>query len=192
MANHRLEHYGAKPRRSSCAPLCGSWSKEREYVSLRQAPKFCAYFQHLEGRQVMRMPRTEWVRIGQIQTGDMVEVNLSITPMAGVAVDNRIEAVVAERHSDGEVVVDVYRYDPKDMPTPINVDRYRVWECLPPHRDYFSMVNSASTEDNSNMRGFLDDHVFLVKAEVDRNEHHLRELPPRVRDVLARGTGGAA
>jgi hypothetical protein len=34
----------------------------------------------------------------------------------------RVSAVVAE-HSDHEVIVDVYRYDPKDEPLPINLDR---------------------------------------------------------------------
>jgi len=155
-------------------------------VSQRQAPRFCAYFDHLEGRQVMHMPRADWMRIGEIQVGEMVQVNLSDTPMAGVAVGSWVEGAVAERHSDGDVVVDVYRYDPKDAPRPINVDRYRVWERLPSHRDYSSMVVAASTEDNANMRGFLHDHVFLVKEEVDRVEHHLPDLPPRVKELLSR------
>ena len=144
-------------------------------MSLPHAPRFCAYFDRLEGRHVMRMLRADWVRI---QAGDMVQVDLSGTPMAGVAVGSRVKAAVAERHSDGQTVVDVYRYDPKDHPTPINLDRYRVWEHLPPHRDYKSMVSAASTEDNDNMRSFLQDHVFLVKADVDPIEHHLPDLPP--------------
>jgi hypothetical protein len=111
----------------------------------------------------------------------MVEIDLSTTHIVGVAGGSRIEAAVAVRHSEGEVVVDVYRDDPKDAATPINVDRYRLWERLPPHRDSLSMVNSAATEDNVNMRGFLEDHVFLIKAEVDRKEHHLSELPPESR-----------
>jgi len=53
--------------------------------------------------------------------------------------------------------VEVYRYDPVDMP-------------LPPHRDFVAMVNAASTEDNANMRGFLDDHVFFVQ-DVVRDGH---------------------
>jgi hypothetical protein len=93
--------------------------------------------------------------------------------------------VVAERNSEREVVISVYRHDEKDTPTNINVDRYRVWERLPAHRDYVSMVNAASTEDNTNMRAFMEDHVFLVKDIVTCG-HWLHELPVRVRELLAR------
>jgi hypothetical protein len=43
-----------------------------------------------------------------------------------------------------------------------------VWERLPPQRNLGAMVNAALTEDNANMRGFLDDHVFFVKDGVSR------------------------
>ncbi len=90
------------------------------------------------------------------------------------------------REPQGEVVVEVYRYDPKDVPKPINLDRYRVWQRLPPHRNYAEMVNSASTEDNPNMRGFLEDHVFFVKQVVTHG-HRLPDLPPQVRAIVGRG-----
>jgi hypothetical protein len=87
-------------------------------------------------------------------------------------------------------VVEVYRKDSKDWPTPINVDRYRVWERLPRHLDYAEMVNIASTEDNRNMRGFLEDHVFLVKDLVTQG-HWLHDLPPRIKAVVSRKSTGA-
>ena len=68
--------------------------------------------------------------------------------------------------------MEVYRYDPVDMP-------------LPPHRDFVAMVNAASTEDNVNMRGFLDDHVFFVK-DVVRDGHHLADLPEHVKALVRR------
>lgn len=154
-------------------------------MSLRQAPRFLAHFTHVEGRQVMLMPRRDWERLNQLRESDVAEIDLSATPIARVARDSRIEAVVAVRGSDAEVVVEVYRNDPKDAPTPINVDRYRVWERLPPHRDYVEMVNSASTEHNPNMRGFLEDHVFLVKDVVTRG-HWLPDLPQRVKAIVGR------
>jgi hypothetical protein len=48
------------------------------------------------------------------------------------------------------------------------------------------MVNAASTEDNANMRGFLDDHVFFAK-DVVREGHHLADLPEQVKVLLGRG-----
>jgi hypothetical protein len=154
-------------------------------VSLRQAPRFHAFFTHIEGRKVMLMPRRDWERLNQLREGDIAKIELSTTPIADVAHDSRIQAAVAVRESDAEVVVEVYRKDPKDAPTPINVDRYRVWERLPQHRNYVDMVNWASTEDNPNMRGFLEDHVFLVK-DVVASGHWLDDLPARVRAVVGR------
>src|SRR5262245_44386266 len=116
-------------------------------MSLSQAPRFQAWFSHLEGREVMVMPRHDWEQAKQLREGEMAPINLSTTPIASVARDSRIEAAVVARKSPAEVVVEVYRYDPVDIPLPINLDRYRVWERLPPHRDFAAMVNGASTED---------------------------------------------
>ncbi len=155
-------------------------------MSLRQAPRFQAYFTHLEGREVMVMSRREWQQVNLLREGDMAKIDLSTTPIAEVARDSRIEAAVVVRKSPVEVAVEVYRYDPVDMPLPINLDRYRVWERLPSHRDFAAMVNAASTEDNANMRGFLGDHVFLVK-DVVRDGHHLFDLPEQVKALVRRG-----
>ncbi len=154
-------------------------------ASLRQAPRFHAFFGHIEARQVLLMSRRDWERLAQLGEGEIVEIDISTTPIARVAEDSRVEAVVAARQSDYEVVLEVFRNDPQDAPTPVNVDRYGVWERLPPHRNYVEMVNSASTEDNANMRRFLEDHVFLVKDEVT-DGHRLPELPLHVRAVLRR------
>ena len=155
-------------------------------MSLRQAPRFQAYFSHIEGRDVMVMSRREWQRANQLREGGMAKIDLSTTPIGGVASDSRIEAAVVVRESPVEVVLEVYRYDPVDIPLPINLDRYRVWERLPPCRNFAAMVNAASTEDNANMRGFLDDHVFFVKVVV-RDGHHLADLPEHVKALVRRG-----
>ncbi len=159
-------------------------------MSLRRAPRFQAYFRHLEGRDVMVMSRCDWEQVNQLREGDMAEIDLSAMPIADVAHDSRIEAAVAVRKSPVEVVVEVYRYDPVDMPLPINLDRYRVWERLPPHRDFAAMVTAASTEDNANMRGFLDDHVFFVK-DVVQDGHHLADLPEQVKALMRRSDATA-
>jgi hypothetical protein len=138
----------------------------------------------------MLMSRRDWEQLSQLREGDIAEIDLSTTPVAALLQDARVEAVVALRESSTEVVVEVYRKDSKDWPTPINVDRYRVWERLPRHLDYAEMVNIASTEDNRNMRGFLEDHVFLVKDLVTQG-HWLHDLPPRIKAVVSRKSTGA-
>jgi hypothetical protein len=151
---------------------------------LREAPRFHAYFSHLEGRQVLKMPRPAWEHLSRmVRSNEPVEITLSSTPIADVIQESQVAAAVAERQSDSEVIIEVYRHDPKDAPNSINRDRYRVWERLPAHLDYSAMVSAASTEDNTNMRGFLADYVFFKKDEVTEG-HRLPELPARVRAVL--------
>jgi hypothetical protein len=159
-------------------------------MSLRQAPRFQAWFSHLEEGEMIAMSRHDWEQANQLREGEMAQIDLSLTPIANVARDSRIEATVVVRKSPVEVVVEVYRYDPVDMPLPINLDRYRVWEQLPPHRNFAAMVNAASTEDNSNMRGFLDDYVFFIK-DVSRDGHHLADLPEHVKTLTRRGNAAS-
>lgn len=47
------------------------------------------------------------------------------------------------------------------------------------------MVNIASTSDNSNMRGFLADHVFLVKEKAGP-DHWQPDLPVEIVAVVTR------
>jgi hypothetical protein len=155
-------------------------------MTLRQAPRFQAWFSYREGREVMVMARRDWDQAIQLREGEVGQIDLSTTPIANVARDSRIEAAVVVRTSSVEVVVEVYQYDPVDMPLPINLDRYRVWERLPPDRNSPAMINAASTEDNANMRGFLDDQVFFIKDGV-WDSHHLADLPVHVMAVTRRG-----
>jgi len=119
--------------------------------------------------------------------GERVPIEISTTPMARLLTAADIAAAVAERKSEYEATIAIYRRDPKDAAhaAPINVDRYLVWERMPDHRDLFAMVNAASTSDNANLRGFLADHVFLVK-EVPGDDHWLPEVPIEIRAVIAK------
>ncbi len=159
--------------------------RNSDSVKLRQAPRFHAYFRRLEGREVMVMSRHDWEQASRLRELEMAQIDLKPTPIAGVAEVSQIEAAVVVRKSPIEVVVEIYRYDAVDLPLPINLDRYLVWETLPPHRNFVTMVNAASTEDNANMQGFLDDHVFFIK-DVVRAGHHLADLPEHVKAFMRR------
>lgn len=105
--------------------------------------------------------------------------------MARLVTAADIAAAVAERKSAYEATIAIYRRDPKDAvhAAPINVDRYLVCERIPDHRDLFAVVNSASTSDNTNLRGFLADYVCLVK-EGPGPDHWLPEVPIEIRAVI--------
>ena len=145
-------------------------------ISGPEAPRFHAYFQHLEGRRVLLMSRQVWEQMKAHHAGGFVEIDILLTPIASITNKSQFIASVGKRRSDYEAVIEVYRLDPKDDPNPINVDRYLVWEHLPPHRDYLQLVNTASTEDNANMRDFVKHYVYIVQ-EPPGPDHRLSELP---------------
>ena len=129
------------------------------------------------------MLRSQWEAVKAL-TDQPVPIEISRTPIARLATEGELAAAFAERRSDYEAMITVYRRDPKD-PMPINVDKYVVWERIPDHRDFLTMVNTASTSDNANMRGFLADHVFLVKEKAGP-DHWLPDLPVEIVAVVTR------
>ena len=151
--------------------------------STYHAPKFHAYLTRIEGRSVLLMSRVEWQQL-KLQEDKPVLMDVSQTPMSGVARDASVVAAVAQRSSSATAKITIYRHDPEDAPTPYNVDNYLVWENLPIHRNYEDMVLAASTQDDANLRGFLRENVFIVKE--DRGKDHwlsYPELPALVRTV---------
>ena len=53
-------------------------------MSLRQAPRFQAWFSHLEGREVMIMSRRDWEPANRLRECEMGQIDLSPTPIADV------------------------------------------------------------------------------------------------------------
>src|SRR5262249_36348672 len=53
------------------------------------------------------------------------------------------------------VELSLYRADIGDMPRPINVDTYEVWEALPGRIDVRSVVNAATTSTGPNLDRYL-------------------------------------
>jgi hypothetical protein len=117
------------------------------------------------------------------RTGEPVALDVTQTPLGGVA--PKVVAAVAEPHAPGISRIEIYRYDAKDAPTPINVDRFLVLEDPTGRWDVGTIVVSASTEDNFNLRDYLRHYVFLVKE--DRGpDHWLQVIPDRVLSVIRR------
>lgn len=135
---------------------------------------------------MLLMLRSQWEAMKPL-AGQHVSIEVAQTPLAGLVTGTDLAAAVAERNSDYEATVTIYRRDPTDL-LPINVDKYLVWERFPDDRDFLSMVNTASTSDNANMRGFLADHVFFVK-EKPGPDHWLPDLPVDIVVITQRRVG---
>ncbi len=149
--------------------------------SKADAPRFRAYFEHLEGNTVLAMGRSEWEAF-RVCENRPVRVDVEQTPLRGLMANTQVKATVAEKLSSATSRIAIYRYDTKDVPTPVNVDTYLVLEDLPSQADYQRIVNAASTEDNENFRRFLGEHVFLLKERPGK-DHWLPEVPGSVMAV---------
>lgn len=155
-----------------------------------RAPKFHAYFEHAENRSVFTMPRNEWFELRGHEDVP-VQIDVSRTPIGVVAQYASVVAVVATNIASSQSEVNIYRYDPKDEPTPINLDKYAVWQGLPDHRDYLQMVNAASTNDDSNLRSYLDENVFIVKLDPGP-DHWLPNVPSSVVAIVSPSSGSGS
>ena len=146
------------------------------------APRFVAYLEHVEGKPVLHMPRSDWSSM-QVQTEAPVLIDVNHTPMAGISSNASIVAAYAQRFSSATAEVGITRIDLQDAPNIYNTDKYEVWEDLPSHQSFQQIISAASTEDNENLRQCLGDNVFFVKQDPD-DEHQLPDPPATVRFLL--------
>jgi hypothetical protein len=128
------------------------------------------------------MLRADWqALLGQGSRPVLIDVRQ--TPLAGVA--SQAVAATTEPHAPGVSRIEIYRFDPKDVATPINVDRYLVLEDTAGRWNLPAIANAASTEENQNLRDYLARYVFLVK-EHHGADHWLPALPAKVLSVIRR------
>src|SRR5258708_555851 len=111
-------------------------------MSAPEAPNFQAYLDRVEGRSVIRMARRDWESV-MGRTGEPVALDVTQTPLGGVA--PKVVAAVAEPHAPGISRIEIYRYDAKDAPTPINVDRFLVLEDPTSARISSETINVATS-----------------------------------------------
>ena len=136
---------------------------------MADAPRFRAYWEHLWGRSVLTMARSEWSALcGEL--GQPVQISVDQTPMAGVAHRAAVVQTLAEQSSAATAQVTITRFDAQDAPTPYNVDKYTVWTDVLTHPSLHSMISGASTELNDNFRRFAAETVFFIKQ--DRGPDH--------------------
>lgn len=144
--------------------------------------KFQYYLNRVEGQRVLWMPRDQWVTIKPLAEKP-VKVDISETPMSNVARDASVLISVTARSSDQTAKIDIYRYDEKDQPTPVNKDTYIVMENILGRPDYQELIIKSSTSDSTELREFLGSHIALVKAD-NNSDHWLTELPSSVLCIL--------
>jgi hypothetical protein len=148
-----------------------------------RAPRFRAYLHRSTGAIFMR--RLDWEQLVGDQV-HIIEIDISYTPLGAVARKVKIVGSFAERTQDGQVNITIFREDLKDAPNIFNRDDYEIWEQFDTHMDYQKVVTSASTSDDSALRSFLDDYVFIVPIEKGIG-HHLPDMPAVYKAILENG-----
>jgi len=148
------------------------------------APRFHAYFTHVQGLPVITITRNQWEMLTS-EPDKLVPFDISESPMSTVAAC--VTACVAERFSNtkqgvGDGFIHVYRYDPADGSTPINTDKYQAWTGTSVQQwdNFIDMVEECATSANSNLEEDLNNTVFLIKQKED-SDHHLEKVPPEVK-----------
>ena len=149
---------------------------------MADAPRFRLWWGHVEDKSVLQMRRGEWTElVGEF--GRPVEIDISRTPLRGVADASSLVTSVAHRFGPATARVSVFRYDESDMPTPYNQDEYDVWLDLQQHPRLHEMISAASTSDNENFRDFCRGHVFLAKRRAGP-DHWLASIPSSITALL--------
>jgi hypothetical protein len=153
------------------------------------APRFHALWQHTTRKRIFAIKREDWNAL-QVTPGtknQLVKLNLeqiSSLPL-GSLVDEGDLLTSTAIDSGKKVIIKIYRNDPKDDPTPVNVDTYTVWIGLPSLQlNIPQMIVSASTAADENFSHYALDHVFLVKEKPGK-DHWLKDLPSEVYVLLS-------
>jgi hypothetical protein len=151
------------------------------------APRFHAYWESIEGKRVLIMKRQDLESLDFLKTAKValrLEKAKSL-PISRIFQENKFIGGTI-RPTGEKFSIKIYREDPKDYPTPVNVDTYNVWVgLLPTYFDVPKMILNAATRDDSNFAFYASDHVFFVKEDPG-SDHWLEHLPPEVQMLLSR------
>jgi hypothetical protein len=149
------------------------------------APRFHTLWEHNERRRIFAIKRGDWESLNLFSAHEEQLILLDLSQIQPLPLGSLLEKSRVIRGaasiSSSKVTIKIYRNDPKDEPTPINVDTYTVWFGLPPYLDVPRMIIAGDTTNNANFNHYANDHVFFVK-ENPQADHWLEELP---KDVFA-------
>lgn len=149
---------------------------------MADAPRLMHYWGRIEGVDILSMRQSEWHDLVGHE-GKPIAFDVRSTPMRSISDVASVIGTIAHQFTPDSARVSIYRDDPKDAPSRINVDHYKVWTDVSGHHGFANMIQAASTSYNDNMKTFIQDNVFLVK-ERPGPDHWMTTLPSSVYLVL--------
>jgi hypothetical protein len=152
------------------------------------APRFHTLWQHNAKKRIFILKREDWdaLQITKKTSNQLVKLALeqiSILPLGDLVLESDVLASTAKVNGQ-KVTITIYRNDPEDDPTPVNVDTYSVWIGLPSYLNVQQMIEAATTDNDDNFSHYANNRVFLIK-ENPGNDHWLEELPREVYGLLS-------
>jgi hypothetical protein len=143
------------------------WAKVRPVIdSDVEIPRWRVHVGSAEGRRAFTMTRLDWEQL-RAHEGKLVEIDVERVPAGGVeAVASAIACLAADYPVHTERI-EVWRYNPKDGPTPDSVEDYVVLESLARRVNVPMFAERASVQDSPKLRTHLREHVFIVKQRPD-------------------------
>ena len=145
------------------------------------APRFRAYWEHVAGRSLLTMSRSDWSAL-QPNLGGVVTIDVSATPMAQVASHALVVKAFLQQSSTATAEITIVRHDPQD-PKPYNLDKYDVWVDVSALPALQPMISGASTQFNTNFRQFAAENVFMLKQDPGP-DHWLDTIPGSATTII--------
>jgi hypothetical protein len=164
------------------------WAKVQQVVNTGfEIPRWRVHVGSAEGRRAFTMTRLDWERL-RAHEGKLVEIDVERVPAGGVEAAASAIACLAAEYPVHTERIEVWRYNPKDTPTPESVEDYLVLENLVRRVTVPMFAERVSIQDSPKLRKHLQEHVFIVKQQPDKGrvEPKARVLERLV--FLRRGT----
>ncbi len=136
-------------------------------------PRYQAMAASIDGRRVFTMTRPEWDRL-RAHEGRLVVIELERVPPGSVAESASVIARLAAECPIEAARIEVWRYNEQALPSPTNVQDYRVLEDLAGRLNVRMFAERTATQDSPSLRKHLRACVFIVKAEPDKARRQMK------------------
>lgn len=152
---------------------------------MADAPRLRGFWTREDEPLVGTMKRDDWNRLS-LQDDHPTSVDLSATPIDGLARVADVYGAVATRISTNTVRIAVFREDAKDgRQGHVNQDQYDVCTDILSHERFPFMVSAASTCRNGNMEDYAREIVAFTKRKTgDGFVHHLPDVPADIATII--------
>ena len=112
------------------------------------------------------MKRLDWLRHIQFKNQPIL-IDLCDTPLSAVIVNVKIVGPFAEFSEEGEILIKIFRDDPKDAPNNINLDMYKINDSADFGSPYKTIIEEAATADDPPLQNCLSGSQLVTLSLIE-------------------------